>query len=282
MAHPVIELLQKGKEASRADTFRHGNLIRLPAEGSLVISGDLHGHRRNFERICTHSNLADNPDRHLVLQEIIHGGPQDDQGGCLSYRVLFEAIRLKIAFPDQVHIIMGNHDTAFLTGSEVMKDGREMNRAMLRAIKNEFSDAWQDIDQTLKDYMLSQPLAVKTHNKLWMSHSLPSDRLADKFDLEILSRPIQVSDCQKPGPVYVLTWGRRMSQDLLDKLARALDVELFILGHQPQSEGWSRAGENLLILASEHNHGCLVHVQLDQVYTLDKLVNSTIPLSSIM
>ncbi len=134
MSQPVVDLLRAGSQANLASLHRQGNLIRLPCSGSLVVSGDLHGHRRNFERITAYADLAHHPQRHLVLQEIIHGGPQDARGGCLSYQVLFDAVHLKTQFPDQVHLLMGNHDTAFIAASEVVKDGREMNRAMVQAL----------------------------------------------------------------------------------------------------------------------------------------------------
>ena len=147
MAQKTLDLLDHGIHANHSDVYRHKNLILLPPEGSLVISGDLHGHARNFERIVSFADLDNHPDRHVVLQEIIHGGPQTSDGGCLSYHVLFDAIQYKVKFPNQVHIIMGNHDTALITRSEVMKDGREMNQAMLRAIKKEFPQSWEDVEQ---------------------------------------------------------------------------------------------------------------------------------------
>ncbi|MHC4061818.1 MAG: hypothetical protein ACYSR6_09460, partial [Planctomycetota bacterium] len=74
MPQTIIDLLNKGIEANQADKCRRGNLIHLPAHGSLIATGDIHGHRRNFERITAFADLANNPDRHIILQEIIHGG----------------------------------------------------------------------------------------------------------------------------------------------------------------------------------------------------------------
>jgi hypothetical protein len=51
MPQTIIDLLNKGIKANNADKFRRGNLINLPAEGSLIVTGDLHGHLRNFEKI---------------------------------------------------------------------------------------------------------------------------------------------------------------------------------------------------------------------------------------
>ena len=130
MVQTTIDLFKQGIKANKECSFRRGNTVHLPKEGSLVIAGDLHGHPRNFARIVTYTNLDQHPHRHVVLQEIIHGGPQDGQGGCLSYRALLNAINYKLKYPEQVHIIMGNHDTAFICDAEVMKDSREMNKAL--------------------------------------------------------------------------------------------------------------------------------------------------------
>ena len=281
MPQTIIDLLNKGIEILNADKFRRGNVVHLPAEGNLIITGDIHGHLRNFERIVAFADLPNNPDRHIILQEIIHGGPEDSQGGCLSYKLLFEAIRYKLKFPDQVHMIMGNHDTAFINNSEVMKDGKEMNRAMRQAIEREFKQASDDVELAIRQFLFSQPLAIRCNNRIWISHSLPSDRAIDKFDPKILERQLKINDVVRPGSAYLLTWGRKHSQATLDKLAGMFDIDFFILGHQPQEKGWNQAGNNLIIIASNHNHGCLLSIDLAKSYTIEQLIDSIVPLASI-
>ena len=281
MPQTIIDLLNKGIEAGNADKFRRGNVIHLPDNGSLILTGDIHGHRRNFERIVAFADLANNPDRHIILQEIIHGGPEDSQGGCLSYQLLLDAVRYKLTFPDRVHIIMGNHDTAFINSSEVMKDGKEMNRAMCLALGQEFQQAGANVELAIRQFLFSQPLALRCDNRIWVSHSLPSDRLFDKFDPKILDRQLKINDVVRPGSAYLLTWGRKHSQALLDKMAKLFDVDVFILGHQPQEQGWNRAGYNLIIIASNHNHGCLLSTDLAISYTIEQLIDSIVPLASI-
>ncbi len=281
MPQAIIDLLKKGLEANNADRFRHGNLIRLPADGSLVVAGDIHGHRRNFERIVAFADLANNPDRHLILQEIIHGGPQDSEGGCLSYKLLFVVVRYKLSFPDRVHTVLGNHDTAFINNSEVMKDGKEMNRAICSALEREFGQASTDVELAIRQFLFSQPLAVRCDNRIWLSHSLPSDRYVHKFDQQVLHRQLKINDVVRPGSAYLLTWGRRHSQAVLDKMAKLFDVDIFILGHQPQQQGWRQASENLIIIASDHNHSCLLPVDLTKSYTFSEKIDSIVPLASI-
>ncbi|MBN2139158.1 MAG: metallophosphoesterase [Sedimentisphaerales bacterium] len=281
MPQTIIELLNNAAKANYADNSRKQNVICLPANGNLIVTGDIHGHRRNFERIVSFADLDNNPETHVVLHEIIHGGPQDAHGGCLSYKLLFDVARFKLRFPNQVHIILGNHATAFINNSDVMKAGKEMNRAFRAALEREFEQNAGDIIQAIRNFLLSLALAVKCPNRIWISHSLPADKAADDFDPEIFNRPITETDLQRPGSAYLLTWGRRHSQQLLDKLASLLDVDLFVLGHQPQEKGFAQAGDNLLIIASDHNHGCILEIDLTESYTIRQLVDSVIPLTSI-
>ena len=278
MSQTIIDLLNKGTHANLEDNFRQGNVIYLPADGSLIITGDLHGHRRNFERSVSFADLANNPDRHIILQEVIHGGPEDSYGGCLSYQLLLDIVRYKLNFPEQVHIIMGNHDTAFINDKEIMKDGREMNRAMSSALKREYKETGDEIIAAMKKFLFSQALAVKCENRIWASHSLPADRFFDKFDPQVLDRDLTKDDIIKPGSAYLITWGRRMSQELLDKMAELLDIDIFVLG---QENGWRQEGKNLLIIASNHNHGYILSVDLSKTYTIEQLIDCIVPLSSI-
>ena len=281
MLQEIIDLLAGGAEANRQDKFRRGNVITLLAEGTLIATGDLHGHRRNFERISAFADLPHNPDRHLVLQEIIHGGSEDCQGRCLSYKLLFDVVRYKLSFPDQVHLVMGNHDTAFINNTNVIKDGKEMNRAMLSALDRQFGPDSDDVKLAMRQFLFSQPLAVRTENRIWLSHSLPGNSNVDKFDSQIMNRQLKVSDTVRPGPVYTLTWGRNHSRQTLDRMAELLDVDIFILGHQPQQHGWKKAGENLIIIASDHNHGCLLPIELAKSYTVEQLAEAPVSLASI-
>jgi predicted phosphodiesterase len=281
MPQTIIDLLNRGTQANHEDLFRQGNVIYLPADGTLIATGDLHGHKRNFERIVKFSDLANNPDRHVLLQEIIHGGLEDDRGGCLSYRLLFDVVRYKLEFPSQVHVIMGNHDSAFICDNEVIKNGKEMNRAIRSALNGEFRQDSHAVIEAIIQLLFSQPLAVRCENRIWLSHSLPSDRHFDDFDRQIFDRPLTHADTSKPGSAYLLIWGRKHSQELLDKMAKLLDADIFILGHQAQECGWSQAGNNLIIIASDHNHGCILPIDLARAYTTEQLIDALVPLTSI-
>ena len=96
-----------------------------------------------------------------------------------------------------------------------------------------------------------------------------------------MDRKLEEEDCKRPGSAYLFTWGRKHSQSLLNKMAGLLVADIFILGHQTQKQGWAKTGDNLVIIASEHNHGCLLPFDLSKSYTIDQLIDSIVPLASI-
>jgi hypothetical protein len=281
MFQETAELCRQATRINQSIEFRRGNIIHLPDTGRLIVTGDLHGHRRNFEKTVSFSDLENNPDTHIVFQEILHGGAEDEFGGCLSFKLFFDILRMQICFPKQVHLIMGNHDTAIITDSDVMKGGREMNRPFYKAMKHCFAEDYEPVKAALKEYLLSEPLAVKTSQKIWVSHSLPANRFADDFDTSVFEIQLQPADLKRPKAAYTLTWGRNHSEETLAKLANKLDVRTFVLGHQPAETGFRLVSDNTIILSTEHNHGCLLPLDLAKSYTAKELASAIIPAASV-
>ena len=72
------------------------------------------------------------------------------------------------------------------------------------------------------------------------------------------------------GPAYDLLWGRFHSAESVERFAERLGVEYFIIGHTPQEAGHTIIGR-LIILASEHNHGAFLPIDLSHHYTVEEL-----------
>src|SRR3954471_2357682 len=79
----VIETYERAAEANEDTPARVGNVIMLDEESAdeVMVTADLHGNRRNFNLIKKTADLDRNPRRHLVLQEVCHGGPTYPSGG---------------------------------------------------------------------------------------------------------------------------------------------------------------------------------------------------------
>ncbi|HPD47388.1 MAG TPA: metallophosphoesterase [Anaerohalosphaeraceae bacterium] len=277
----MIELCRQGIDANLCTPLRDGNVICLPDRGRAIITGDLHGHRRNFEKVVALADLEYHPDTYVIFQEILHGGPEDEEGGCLSFQLWADVLRYQLQFPQQVFLVMGNHDTAIIVDNDVMKAGKGMNAALKAAMRRVFREDYDVAIRALRAYLLSQPIAVRCPNRIWMSHSLPEERFVDNFDITVFDRQLLSGDMLRPEPLYKLTWGRRQSLAAIDKMAELLDVDHFIVGHQPQEQGWCAVGQRMIILASDHSHGCIITFDLDRSYTHDELVAQIVPLASI-
>ena len=97
-----------------------------------MITADLHGHRRTSTPIQRIADLENNPRRHLVMQEVCHGGPTyPGNGGCMSHTMLEDVARLKTEYPQRVHFLLSNHE---LAGADGLSDpqGQKMLNLMFR------------------------------------------------------------------------------------------------------------------------------------------------------
>ena len=52
--------------------------------------------RGNFGKIVRMADLANNPDRYVVLQEILHGGPEDDQTSQVQMSQRVNGLRISL------------------------------------------------------------------------------------------------------------------------------------------------------------------------------------------
>ncbi len=135
--------------------------------------------------------------------------------------------------------------------------------------------------EAICELLASYPLAGRTPNRVFLSHSLPGARTIDGFDVADLSRPTTREVLGRDGTAYALVWGRYHTEALLDSLAEQLGVDLFICGHQPQEDGFAVFHNRLIILASDHNHGVFLPFDLRRKLTLPDLERLIRPLASI-
>ncbi|MBW8886061.1 MAG: hypothetical protein JF612_15085, partial [Planctomycetia bacterium] len=89
VAAETIERCRCAAAANRASAARRGNVVCLTRENAddCVIVADLHGNRLNFRKLLAVADMANQPRRHLIMQEVCHGGPEypGEMGGCMSH-----------------------------------------------------------------------------------------------------------------------------------------------------------------------------------------------------
>jgi hypothetical protein len=154
-----------------------------------------------------------------------------------------------------------------------MKAGLSVCEAFTKGVKKAFEGQHSVVTASISEFLLSLPLGVKAANGIFCCHSLPTDDQIDTFDFSIFDRPLSGPDyAQRTGPVYQLIWGRHMSPATVDKFAEKVGAEVIITGHQPQEMGYATNGEKHLIVASDHNQGVFLPIDLSKKYTVEQLV----------
>ena len=240
----TIALMDEAARANRADPFVSGFLVELPAEGEVMVTGDVHGHYGHLRRIVKLANLARHRQRHLVLQELVHELSGSDEV-CRSYRLVETAARLKVLFPSQVHALLGNHELSELLDLEIGRKGRELNVAFDEGGRVAYGDRWDEVKSAYRRFWESSPLAVRTQNRIFISHSTP--RLKKMGDLcpDYLRHapPGEVFDCESPA--YAMLWGRDYSAEAAEEFARRMDVDVLVVGH-------TRCDDGLLVPNGRH------------------------------
>ena len=154
-ADHVIEVFNSATEENLLCSRRQNQVVYLPGEGEVWMTGDMHDHRRNFEKLIKAADLGNNPQRHLVLHELIHGDRLDSNGADGSWETLFKAAELKCDHPSQVHFLLANHDLAQIQGEGIMKSGMSVCEAFTAGMKRDFGDRTMSVNVALSEFLLS-------------------------------------------------------------------------------------------------------------------------------
>src|SRR3954454_1897685 len=181
----VVETFSAAADENKLTAMRKEQVVHLPAEGEVWMTGDIHDHRNNFKKLITAADLANNPQRHLVLHELIHGDHFDATGAEDSWKMLLKAAELKCQFPGQVHFLLANHDLAQIHGEGIMKAGLSVCEAFTAGVKQAFGDRRTSVNVAITEFLLSFPLAARTQTGIFFSHSMPTDDQMAEFDFTI-------------------------------------------------------------------------------------------------
>lgn len=276
----VIEVFHQAAQANAHHPRRRGAVVELPAHGRLLMTGDLHDNALNFQKILKIAHLDKSPDNYLILHEIVHGEHQVN-GRDLSIRLLARVAALKLAYPDQLLLMQANHELAQLGGEGILKGSISVVDAFDAGVEFLYSDRAEAVEEAMHEFIRSLLLAVRCENGIFCSHSLPSPRRIDNFDKTVLDRVPSEADLSVDGSAYLMVWGRNHTQKTVDELAQAWGAKVFVMGHQPAEMGFELEADSILILASDHEHGMALPIDLSKTYTRDELEEQLVPLASV-
>src|SRR5262245_22163301 len=251
VAH-ILSLCQQATEANRACPSRHGNVIDLNNNSAdeVMVVADLHGNRLNFQKLLAIADLANHPRRHLIMQEVCHGGPEypGESGGCMSHLLLEDCIRLKTEFPERFHFLLSNHELAELGDFPICKSRRMLNVLFRCGINELYGAAGKQIHDAYLEFLASCPLAVRLPEGIFISHSCPDYCDRQPFDVSIFERALSCVDYTAGTPAFRLVWGRDFRAANADAFAHQVGADVLIHGHEPCEAGYSAPNKRQVIL----------------------------------
>ena len=247
----VLAMLNRAAVLFRATPGRKGGLVTLDdTVEDVMVVGDLHGNIPAFRQILQAADLSRKTNRHLVLQELVHGPRHYGEDlGDKSHQLVDLVAALKCQYPDRVHLILGNHELSELTGRPIAKAGVALNALFRLGIQTAYGEAADAIYDAYRELFSSLPLAVRTPNRVFLCHTIPDPIDLDRFDVSIFEATTWSPEAMaRKGSVYAITWGRNTDPENVDRFAEMVDADWFITGHQPCEEGFRQANHRQVII----------------------------------
>lgn len=263
----VIAILRKAAELNLQTPGRERTVVVLTAKlaEEVMITGDLHGNRRNFNLIRKVAELENHPRRHLVLQEVCHGGPAyPANGGCTSHAMLEDVARMKAEFPARVHFLLGNHELAEMTDYPIQKNKQMLNLLFRLGMQHIYGPAVDKVREAYSVFIRSCPLAIRMPGGVFISHSIPERVDSRRFDRTIFTRAVEAKEYHQRAAIFDLVWGRDYRQANAEAFAKLVGAKVLITGHEPCAEGFGTPNSLQVILDCCGDKGAYVILQSNE------------------
>jgi len=269
----LLTTLQQAARAFRATPGRTGRFTRLPAGAEVMVVGDLHGNVENFRLALKVADLAGQPQRHLVLQEVVHGPFQYPQGGDKSHQLLDLVAALKCQYPARVHFLLGNHELAQWLNQRIGKGDVDQNQWFYAGVEIAYREHAEQIYAAYLELFDAADLALRTENRVFISHTLPSAKNLPRFDLAVLEQD-HIADEEKRlgGIVHSLVWNRDLSQANVEAFLKKVDADWLITGHIPCEQGYMTPNDRQIILDALGTPACYCLFPTDRALTQQELL----------
>ena len=272
----TISLFEAAAEDNLSSTARLGNILALGPHlaDDVLISADLHGNWNNYNQILRLAALDKHPRRHLVLQEVCHGGERYENGGCRSHQMLEEVARLKTLFPGRVHFLLSNHELSELTDYPLGKHGIVLNVSFFLGLKEAYDEGAHEVHQACKRFIGTCPLGLFLPSGILVTHSAPERVDEYGFDTSIWHRPLTDQDLTLDGAVGLLVWGRDYRPRNAECFANLTRSEVLIHGHTPCPRGYAVPNKRQIILDCCGDQAAVALLPIRHNLTRDDVIDS--------
>jgi hypothetical protein len=270
----LLRTLDFALRACRTTPGRRGRTIVLEQADEVLVAGDLHGNVENFRKLLHHAQLGTQPRRHVVLQELIHGPHSYPAGGDKSHQLVDLWAALKSQFPDRAHLLLANHELSQCTRRGIMKEDQALNALFREGLATAYGPRAKDIYDLYMELFAIIPVAIKTPNGVYLSHSLPNARNLVSFSTYVLEKEPSTEEDLKPGgSIHSLVWGRDISAANVSAFLGKVGGSFLITGHITCMDGYDTPNEKQIILDCSGTPGCCCLFPANQPLTHEQLVS---------
>ncbi|MCW4054226.1 MAG: metallophosphoesterase [Candidatus Bathyarchaeota archaeon] len=235
----VVSLLREENGKIGNLTIAEG-LVKLEPAGEALVVGDLHGDLESLLSILKHSDFVQKINRHKDATLIFLGDYGDR--GTRSAEVYYTVLQFKLAFPEQVVLLRGNHEGP----DDLMPYPHDLPMQFQTRFKENWTTAYSKVRE-LFAYLYN---AVLVDERYLLVHGGLSPEIATAQDLahaqlthpeEELLEDLLWSDpddmvekvLNSPRGAGKL-FGKRVTEEVLEKL----NVKILIRGHEKCEEGF--------------------------------------------
>lgn len=229
-------------------------VVSIPARGKAVVVTDLHG---NIEDYSKYKDLWDSedPDFHLIFTgDFIHSMDKND--GSIE---ILQDMMWNFSFKSNFHVLLGNHELSHILDLDIYKGGVNQKKTFENLIKDKYGYLQPLFLILFIDFFKKLPIAVKTENGLFISHSGPANDIKSIRDVENLLS----SGDYTSKEVNQFMWNRYgdYSQYDIDIFLGTVDCKAMIVGHTVV-DGVKVIG-NQMIVSSSYGKGKKAYLEID-------------------
>src|SRR5207248_1570956 len=160
-------------------------------------------------------------------------------GGDKSHQLLDLLAALKCQHPRQVHFLPGNHELSQATERRIGKGDIDQNELFRDGVRAAYAPLDEEIYAAYLELLAVAPLALRTPNRVFLCHSLPSAKHLPTFEPAILERDkVDEADLKYGGAIHSLVWDRDMTAANAAAFLQKVDADLLITGHIPCENGF--------------------------------------------
>jgi diadenosine tetraphosphatase ApaH/serine/threonine PP2A family protein phosphatase len=284
-----IELLTETIELLRGESGRIGNqtvtesLVKLEPSGEALVIGDLHGDLESLIGILKSSGfiqkMAASKDATLIFL-----GDYGDRGA-RSTEVYYTILRLKLAFPEQIILLRGNHE-----GPEDLMASphdlplqfqvrfKENGRAVYSKVRELFACLYNAVLVEERYLMVHGGLSPEITRAQDLANANATHPAKDFLEDLLWSDP---NDMVRNVLYSPRGAGKLFGKSVTEKVLQKLDVKILIRGHEPCEEGFklNHDGKVLTLFSRKgapyfNAHGAYLQLPLSEKF---KSVQQLVP-----